>query len=408
MNMREEIEELFIISMNEASKRRREYAQLLKDLMGAMKSNYQELQQGNVVSGAYVDFVQVVVEFLQQYTIDICPIDKFFTDSTTFPLPARDPTYVVGRLKNYGLKLPGVSVHKQLASFVQSVSERAAIDNQRPYLSMQLGDAMVSTFEDSVPNRPTLRSFLMRAVFPAYIEHAFNSSVGWILAAPILQASTRMFSELLQDIDATNDSCVASVIDIINTFYEACRRTVELLIDHSGLLEQPSVLKALALIISAITASLLPLDYMQRSSEEDIYAIGCLHFFSSFTKFVQQVLAGTRDIESPHAGNPEVPPISTPYPEVRHFCAQELREMLSKNWVTHGEQYYVLRGNVWKQVIIQLGNLEEEKAAVLHAIKQFEDVLGRMTGLIDESDESSRRARIRRARATESMASFVY
>lgn len=409
MNMREVIEELFILSTNEASNRRREYAQLLKDLMGAMKSNYQELQQGTVVAGAYVDFVQAVVEFLQQYTIDICPVDKFFTDSTTFPLPAKDPTYVVGRLKHYGLKLPGVSVHKQLASFVQSVSERAAMDNQQLYLSMQLGDAMACIFEDGNPDRPTLRSFLMRAVFPAYIEYAFNSSTGWILATPILQASTRTFSELLQDVDTTNDSCVVSVIDIIDTFHDTCRRTVELLINHSGLLEQPSILNALTLMISAITASLPLLDYMQRiSEEEDIYSTECLPFFSSFTKLVQQVfLTGHGAIESPYADTPELPPpLSTPYPEVRHFCAQELRDSLSKNWVRHGEQYYVLRGNVRKQVVIRLGSFEEERAGVLNAIRQFEDVLGRMTGLVDESD-GNRRARIWRSRPTEDMISFV-
>ncbi|KAI9791877.1 MAG: hypothetical protein M1816_003422 [Peltula sp. TS41687] len=409
MNMREEVEELFTVSTNEASTRRREYAELLKALMGAMKNNYQELQQGNVISGAYVDFVQAVVEFLQQYTTDIFPVDKFFTDSTTFPLPAKDPTYVVGRLKNYGLKLSGGSVHKQLASFVQSVSERAAIDNQQTSLSMQLGDAMASTFEDSVSNRPTLRSFLMRAVFPAYIEHAFNSAAGWILAKPILQASTRMFSELLQDVDATNDSCVASVIDITNTFYETCRHTVELLIEHSELLEQPSILNALALIISSITASLPPLDYVQRiSDEEDIYATTCLPFFSSFNKFILQVLTGNADTESPYVEEtPDQLPTSTPYPEVRQFCVQELQESLSKNWVRHGEQLYVLRGNVRKQVIIHPKSFEEERVALLHAIMQFEEVLGRMAGLGD-GWEIWRRTRVRRARATEDTASVVF
>jgi len=38
----------------------------------------------STVSGAYVDFVHRVVEFLLQYSTDIVEIDKFFTDSSAF------------------------------------------------------------------------------------------------------------------------------------------------------------------------------------------------------------------------------------------------------------------------------------------------------------------------------------
>ncbi|RMX92625.1 hypothetical protein D0868_13309, partial [Hortaea werneckii] len=58
---------------------RQSYAQLLKDLMHAMKSNYQDLQSSNdtsianpTVTGNYVEFVQHVISFLQQHTVDIC------------------------------------------------------------------------------------------------------------------------------------------------------------------------------------------------------------------------------------------------------------------------------------------------------------------------------------------------
>ena len=72
-----------------------------------------------------------VIELLQQYTADICPVDRFFVDSAGFPLPAKDPTYVVGRLKGYAGKLKDPKTSKQLAVFIQTVLERAIIDNQQ-------------------------------------------------------------------------------------------------------------------------------------------------------------------------------------------------------------------------------------------------------------------------------------
>ena len=405
--MREAVEGHHNLSVTEASDRRQEYAQYLKGLMAAMKSNYRELQQGSLVSGAYVDFVQAVVEFLQHYTVDICPVDRFFTDSATFPLPARDPSYVVGRLKHYGLKLAGTSAPKQLSSFIQSVSERAAIDDQQSYLSMQLADAMTCTFEDGDLDKPTLRAFLMKAVFPAYIEYAFSSSAGWILAAPIMHATIQVFNEILQDIDTTLEPCVVSVASILDSFMETCRRSGKNLIERPGLLEQPSVLSSLSLLISVVTSCLSPLDYMARSLDEPLHSSGCIPFFSFFTTFIRKVLTRSRnddddndddddydDLELPSEIKP--PPLAqTPYPAIRQFCAHELRETLTKSWIKHEDKYYLLRGTVRKHVVVRLGTFDAEKEAVLKAIEEFDSVLGRMRGLFDHSEDLWRRRRRR-------------
>ncbi|KAK3060974.1 hypothetical protein LTS18_007300, partial [Coniosporium uncinatum] len=119
---------------------RHDNSSLLRSMMSAMKSNYLELQHGQhghrseTVNGAYVTFVQQVVELFQQYTTDICPVDKFFTDSAAFPLPAADPTYVVGRLRGYGARLSDAGTVKKLAIFSQSVAERAAVDGEQAHL----------------------------------------------------------------------------------------------------------------------------------------------------------------------------------------------------------------------------------------------------------------------------------
>ena len=149
------------------------YADILKQLMQSMKKNYQQLDTSHheqvadvQAKGAYVEFVQQVVSFMQQYTTDICQVDRFFTDSAAFPLPVTDPTYVVGRLRGYVPRLLEDRKRKELAVFVQSVSERAAVDGQQKYLVDQLASAMGDVFERGSVQAPSLQHVLMTAVFP--------------------------------------------------------------------------------------------------------------------------------------------------------------------------------------------------------------------------------------------------
>ncbi|KAH0543923.1 hypothetical protein FGG08_001824 [Glutinoglossum americanum] len=380
-NMRESVEESALVSARETTVLRQEYAELLKALMGSMKSNYEEIRQGSTCSGAYVEFVQKVVESLQQHTIEICPVDKFFTDSSAFPLPAADPTYVVGRLKNYGLRLSEPRVHTQLAMFLQSVSERAAAEQQQSYLTGQLYTAMSDTFESGDVKKPTLRAFLTQAIFPAYIEAAFTST-GWILARSVLRALERMFDALLTDVDSGDSACVESVIAISAHVLDSFRRSVDLLITHSGLLEQSTILNTLTSFFSTITSMLRPLDYLQRRSHRGAHAVRSIAFFTAFASFISQVLEDHQDeAVSPYVTCPDFPPLPTPYLEARNSSTQDLRAMLKKNWSRRGDEYHVIRGNTIVEVVVEIGSFEEEKARLLEGLNDYLDVVGSMTAL---------------------------
>ncbi|KAL8825117.1 MAG: hypothetical protein Q9191_004604, partial [Dirinaria sp. TL-2023a] len=206
---------------------------LVKHLMNAMKHNYQELGPASNVQGAYVDFAQRVVEFLQQHTSAICPIDRFFTDSNAFPLPVTDPLYVVGQLKNYGLRLQDPRTPKQLAVFLQSVSERAATEDQQQYLVGQLYAAMSGGFELGHDQRPTLRAFLIRAIIPAYLESCLPSTAGWILLSPYLRALRPVFHDLLNYLDGTNAASIKSVTAMIDAFMQSLRAASQSLLDDT-------------------------------------------------------------------------------------------------------------------------------------------------------------------------------
>ena len=382
-NMRESLESAHLEMSSNLSELKQEYQMLLKHLMGAMKRNYQALGHESNVQGAYVQFVQCVIEFLQQFTSDICVIDRFFTDSSAFPLPATDPTYVVGRLKCYELRLQDQRTPKQLVVFIQSVSERAAVDGQQSYLIGQLHTAMSNVIERGIAGKPTLQSFVVQAIVPAYIEMAFSTFSGWLLASPILQALRDVFRELITSLDGTSAASIAAVVSIMTAFTSSVQKAMALLIDHSGLLEQSHILRLLSLIYSDITALLPTLDYIVRLSDTTPQLVQSVAFFKSFATFSSELLLNHEDAQSPEIdGFDDV--FTGTYNELREFALKELRDSLNKNWVYHDGHYYVTRGKSRRDVVCNNIPYGEEKEKLLLELDNFHRCLRAMPALCDE------------------------
>lgn len=399
-NMREVLEDANFEMSSDLANVRQEYVAIVKHLMNTMKRNYQELGQGSVVKGAYVEFVQRVIQFLQQHTSDFCPVDRFFVDSAGFPLPATDPTYIVGRLRNYGLRLHDSRTPKQLAVFLQSVCERAAVDCQQNYLAGQLHTAMSNVVERGGTGKPTLQSFLVKGIIPAYIEVAFGTSIGWLLVSPILQAVRDVFRQLFKSLDGASTSSINAVASIITAFLHSVRNATRLLTDHSGLLEQSHILRLLKLVYSSITPLVPIIDYIIRltntaamtsamhprppSSTSLLRYIG---YFKSFAIFASEILLDYEDPTSPQDDDDDddeiIPcaPTSSPnidVQEIRDFTLKELRDSISRNWVIHDGRYYVIRGNTRRDIVPEEFTYTQEKEGVIRAFEEFLACCGRV------------------------------
>lgn len=392
-NMREALEDAHCEMSSNLANVRQEYVAMVKHLMNTMKRNYQELGQGSVVKGSYVEFVQRVIEFLQQHTSDFCPVDRFFIDSAGFPLPATDPTYIVGRLRNYALRLHDSRTPKQLAVFLQSVCERAAVDGQQNYLAGQLHTAMSNVVERGSTDKPTLQSFLVKGIIPAYIEVAFGTSIGWLLVSPILQAVRDVFRQLFKSLDGASTSSINAVASILTAFLYAARNATRLLTDHSGLLEQSHILRLLKLVYSSITPLVPIIDYIVRLTSTTV-TISAMHppppssttllqyirYFKSFAIFASEILLDYEDPTSPQDDDDDddeiipCPPTSSPnidMQEIRDFTLKELRDSISRNWVIHDGKYYVIRGNTRRDVVPEEFTYTQEKEAVIRAFEEF-------------------------------------
>ncbi|EFW14984.1 hypothetical protein D8B26_000379 [Coccidioides posadasii str. Silveira] len=335
---------------------RSEYCEIIRTLMAKMRRNYEELGSPNGSGhGSYVGFVHRVVEFLQQHSQSICPIDEFFMDPTTFPLPASDPTYVVAKIKSYGTRLSVVKIAKQLVMFVQNVSERAAVDGHQVYLVDQVYKAMHHTYSEKDHGQPYLRSFLLQCVFPAYVENAFSNPVGWILVRPLLQSTSRIFLDLLLDVDTAHHRYISLIVECILAYFVSVDHALRLLTDHPGLLEEASVLLTLISFLETILASLPLIDYLYRISESAIPLVLYVSYFKQFILFAVSSLFDPSAARAPDyiefTGN-KLSTTPAFFKDIREFATKQLQKSLRNDWSLHNGQYFVRRGMQSKTVIV--------------------------------------------------------
>ena len=384
-NMRTSFEASFLNSTGDFQHLRNEYQELVKTMMSAMKNNYQEVQQGAMVKGAYVEFVQAVIGDMQQYVGDICPIDRFFTDSSVFPLPATDPTYVVGRLRGYGLKANDLGEQKKLAIFFQAICERAALDNQQSYLIQQLEQAVSTTREGGISPRQTLRGLLLSGIFPAYTESMFSSACGWILAVPIMEALTHILEEIFSCFSLSNEHSMQAVTAMLVDVLMSLRHAVAPLVNDPMLLLQPCFLATLSLVYSVVRVSSSLVDYIHRFSQSAGTAVECIRFFGRFGEYVNsRIQAGDNYDELPLLEHCIDHTLDSQYASIRTFCRDELERTMRNNWSKHEDVYYIVRGSSTRQVMLEVGSLEEETQGLVFSIGQCKEAQSRIPTFRDE------------------------
>ncbi|PLB40211.1 uncharacterized protein BDW47DRAFT_123721 [Aspergillus candidus] len=405
-NMRAHIQNLEDTESMELSSTKHEYRELIQTMMSSMKENYKELGNGGTSArGAYVDFVHRVVGFLQQHTRDICPIDPFFTDPATFPLPSTDPTYIVARLKSYEPKLASEKVAKTLIIFVQGVSERAAIDGQQMYLVQQLHASMTDTYEAGDPSKPTLRAILLQSVFPAYLETTFTNPAAWMLSRPVTQSITQTFQELLFHMDTTDPHCVASVVNLITAVFRSSYTALYSLIEkpNKTLQDPPSIITA-ASFIDMLTSSLKVTDYIHRATNTATHLISQIHAFETLVLSIACTLHNSNPATEDLPPSPSCSPIFTPpspittpttitnppfFHEIYHSATRELQSYLNESWSRHNAKYYFTRrgGHHPQEVALEpavAAQLEYSSEVFDGACMRFLEVVGGL-GLV-ESD----------------------
>ncbi|SMR44732.1 unnamed protein product [Zymoseptoria tritici ST99CH_3D1] len=378
-NMRQTYEGVERKRVDSFQEARRMHIAMLQRVMQTMKSNYGELQTSRARpssedsgQGAYVEFVQQVVSFLQQHTADICPVDRFFTDSGAFPLPVDDPTYVIGKLRRYVPKLGDPGTRKALAVFVHTVVERAVLEQQQQYLVNQMAIAVKGVLEYGNVQRPTLRQVLLTSIFPAYIENALQTAHSWIPLMPILQACQRIVPELLYSIQIQDERSVLAVIDsmmaVLQSINRECHR---ILVGIKEWVDLPHVLKTLCTMVAVGTSSFTVISYIARATSLGSELKEEMHYLRKMLSMVEARLRGSGEVDV------FVPPLPLPHDfeytwqDTRDYVEKQVEEPQVPTWRNREGSYEIRRNGSWKEVVVDLQSIASERASLLKEVEEF-------------------------------------
>ncbi|KAH7398901.1 Mus7/MMS22 family-domain-containing protein [Phaeosphaeria sp. MPI-PUGE-AT-0046c] len=381
-NMRDDLYATASRDSSSATELRRVYATMLKELMMRMQSNYLQLQQGSQVTGSFVEFVQKVVQFLKQYTGDICPVLPFFTDSVAFPLPSTDPTYVVGRLCGYASKAAELGTAKQLSVFIQTVAQQAAADNQQVYLVNQLTTAL-SSEETPANDRALLREVLFQGIFPAYLETTFSSSVASLIARPILHSLRPIVEAMMFDLRIAHPSSVSSILGSLFAILHAFIRGTEPLKETAALFEQPHALAALTQMLGVISSTLPILEYIgsrhitsTRNRKPMI-----VNYMEDMAEYIASMLAGMEPYSlADYEGGTCMTVANGQTGALLAFSKKGLQEGLKTNWSESGGTVFFGQGHAKREIVFDVGSLEEERATLSNCIEEFNEATRNVYG----------------------------
>lgn len=396
-NIRHAIETAPTDIADSTQKLRQDSTTLVKGVMSEMKRIYQETQHGSPHRGAYVDFVQKIIEYLQQYTAEIVPIDKFFTDSGAFPLPATDPTYVVGRLKRYSSTLSDEASQKQLSAFLHNVCERAAADNQQDYLVGQLSKSVGGTWEDPEHHSLSLRIILLEGLFPVYLSKIFAHPCGWIFALPILEAASLIFSSIHHSFNTVDTKSVCAISGAAVALLRPIQAAVAHVARDTTLLYQAHVNATLHAIFDAATSILPVVDYSKRLSRDEdeeseaVTILRYLHdFAASLINLSSSCAAPTQETQDMQLPTPPPPPPSSPSSSltnpqlntIRTYTSTELTHSLNEKWSREGDSFFVRRNRERREVVVDVATVEKELEDLIGgSCEGFVETWRRMVGL---------------------------
>ena len=388
-NMWEAVKEMSLESHRNVVTPKQQYKELLGVMMGAMKRNYQELGQSDHTGGTYIEFVQSIVQALHKNTSTICPVDKFFTDPSKFPLPETDPAYIVGQLQNYGLRLEDPRTHKQLAAFLQSLSEKAAKGNQQADLASNLFTAMSDNFEIGDTAHPSLRTFLIKAIFPAYLVIGFKNHSGLVFLLPFLKALQMVFRTLSGDFAGHVKGCVMSVTSMISSFLHELWSSWPTSTENADCLEDRHMLRLLGECYVTVTALLPVIDHIHRTGEPTEEVAEVLIGLKSFADW--SLKSGQRScLDLWHETAPKLT-VDPAYQTVRVFTQKELERSLQSCWFkeTPSERARISYNQGGTEVVkfdLKLASYPEELDSYREAVQEFLDGLEAYPFYYDNDD----------------------
>ena len=383
-NMRESLSFSTYHQLQDCQGKRKDYSDLLRHLMNTMKNNFQSLGQGSDLQGAYVIFTQKIVQLLQEHTSDICKVDSFFLDAVNFPLPADDPEYLVSKLKCLALQLHQNRGWQQLSAFIQSICERAVIEENQSHFASLIFLATKGVSEASQGEHLTLRFFIFCEILPEYIDSISSTPCGWIVAETLLLSLPMMLQSLFQNINTSDAVSLAAAQSIIAEVLGSISRSLVKVLGSQPDLNMRTtaiVIRYLAVVESALNV----IDYVARYSAKvfDRY----MEWMEFFAKLAFYVLGKLQQHESDQ--DCPIAPADTSYSNylrpvrleaARKFVRESLYDSLNPasrkcKWRIDGDSLLVHRNARWDVVKFDLRSTNQRQQELSVSARSLLDKL---------------------------------
>jgi hypothetical protein len=338
-----------------------------------------------------VDFVHRVIESLQQHATEIVTIDRFFTESSAFPLPAGDPNYVVGRLKKYATKLSLSRNQHALNSFFQSQCERTALTNTHEALVKQVTAAVLPEEEYGDPENPTLRGYFLQVLVPVYACIPFSCTAGWVVAVPVLRAVWEIISSLETAVDTNAAGSLQAAKDMLDTLLDSLRYAANDAINSRSedplrrnelpeTFQSPALMTVFTLLIQ-ITSAALPCvsrfhDLDSRAAKAITFILRAAHYAVSFL-FPNEYPDVVRPLDI--YGHPLSPPRI--FLEGRRNAEQNIPRGLMRQWGLTDGSYWFQRGTARETIFPpEIGERNDTARELRDAVRELTRVACRAHG----------------------------
>ena len=185
-----------------------------------------------------------------------------------------------------------------------------------------------------------------------------------------------------------------AVTDMLSDVLISLRTAVAPLVDDPTLLSQSCFLATLSLVYSVVKVSASIVDYIHRFSQSAGTAVDCIRFFNRFGDYVSSRLQDGDEIEEPPSSEYHIDHTLEPqYTSIRAFCKDELVRTMRNSWSKHEDEYYVVRGANTRQVMLEVGGIDEETRGLVHSIGQFMDAQSRLPTFHDRRPWRAREVR---------------
>jgi hypothetical protein len=259
------------------------------------------------------------------------------------------------------------------------VAQQAAADNQQVYLVGQLTSALC-TDEAPLADRAALRSVLLEAIFPAYIELAFSSRPGHLVARPILQCLPAVLGEIIYGLRVCQPESLSTATQSIVSIARAFIRATEHLKGDLSMFQQLSVLDGLAHMFDTAIAIVRLLDYVVGRTTRDGRP-PLVTYLEEFGIYTKHMIKGTVPDDVPsYRGDANTASSNAQYADILAFCQRGLQSSLETNWSIDQDSIWFGQGHARKQVPYEVVSGELERTRTLAALQAFQDTIHKLAG----------------------------